>query len=1228
MNLGRVIVAAAMMASAIATTETPVAAAPGSVVINEIHYHPATDPDELNDIDDHEFLELHNPGDTAVDLTGYTIGPVLDPAFILDAPLSGVLAPGAYVILAPTGADTFGQWGVVPIGTYTGKLSNGGELVELLDAADIVVDSVEYDDKTPWPTSPDGNGPSLELIDPASDNNIASSWAASNPSPTPGAENSVFSNPPAAPISNITLSPTAPTPGQTTTVTATIPGGAAPDLVYVIDFGSEVTLPMANVGADTFAATIPAQAAGELVRYKIDAPGAGTQAPTGNDGRRYLGYVVDDPSVVTTASLMEWFIPETDYDLMFDDPLADVTVSGSVLAINGVVYDNVDTSIRGGTFARTFRDKQGISIDLPSGVTMSDGALVPYAIDEFALGVTRGVDLPLFVDSAWTIMEAAGFPVVHSEDVRVQRNGEFYGIYRFSEKLDGTWRSENNIDGEFWKVVLPGFNDPTTGFDQKQPDTLDQQPILDLVAVLNMSAGPAKTEAIYEIFDIPNAVNWMAAIYAIGHVDSRNKNFYLERNTDGRWMIYPWDLTNTFDINTGNCDGSEVDLTCVDSLLWDSLREVPEVEDMLWRRLRTIIDGPMGDGVLEGQYATYYQSISVDEQQLDRNAWTAVPGLWATPAQANNGRIDGRRNAILADSNLPPSQSTTPNIVINEIHYNPADGGVEFVELFNPTSEAVDLSDWELDGVGLDFPGGTVILPGTYVIATEDIEAFSALYPAVPNPVLVEFSGGVSNGGETLQLLDQDSALIDEVSYDDEGGWVTEPDGNGPSLALIDPASNNNLAASWLLSGVDGGSPGVVNSPVEPTIDQATVLPVGCQIYSSADDGPLAGGESRTIQTVGPIPASQAAATGCELPADATAVTVTITADNPTTAGNLRLIPAGGTINGGVVNYAPNGLNNSNTVTIPVGPDGELDLSANAGPAGIGALTAGVSIAVLAYYHPDGDLRYHSLTPCAARDTRASEGAANPGPFSSNALFNVDVKGTLPAGNGGASDCGVPDSANAVLVNVVAITSTGAGRIDVNSTATTSFAPIGMNNASTTVVNQDGLSTFELELAVASGSVDFRVVVLGYFATSGGSDFVAVSPCVGFDTRTGQSPAGVFAGPRDGGQTTTYDLTGAIPAVQGGGGSNCGVPDDATGVLLNLVAIGSTAVGNLQASASGAAPTGGVLNFANVGMNNSNAVPVALSAGGTIDIFVNTGPTNAADATDIRGVILGYYVES
>jgi hypothetical protein len=53
-----------------------------------------------------------------------------------------------------------------------------------------MVDTVHYDDTAPWPTEPDGTGPTLELISPSLDNALASSWKAScEPHGTPGEQN-------------------------------------------------------------------------------------------------------------------------------------------------------------------------------------------------------------------------------------------------------------------------------------------------------------------------------------------------------------------------------------------------------------------------------------------------------------------------------------------------------------------------------------------------------------------------------------------------------------------------------------------------------------------------------------------------------------------------------------------------------------------------------------------------------------------------------------------------------------------------------------------------------------------------------------------------------------------------------------------------------------------------------------------------------------------------------
>lgn len=820
------LLAVGLVSALLATAQiTAAGAAAHSVVINEIHYNPGP-----TDASDAEFLEIHNPGTTAIDLTGYTLTGMLlaEQSPGVPGTLTGTLQPGEYAIIAPENFDTAGRWGVEPIARASGGLSGAGELIEILDAGSTIVDSVDYGDgnnpaNPGWPNAADGTGKSLELIDPLSDNSLAASWAASIGEPTPAAENSVSINPPGDAITDVAGTPMRPNPGQDVTVTATIPGvggGAAPDLYYVVGFGSETPLTMADNGVapdaqandEIFTATIPGQAAGELVRYRIDSTATATEAPT--DGRNYFGVVVlDGGELPTGMPLLEWFIPDVDYDFMFDDKLSENIVFGSVLAIDGVVYDNMEVKIRGGNYARINFLKQGLSFDFAPGVVMFNGDFVPHAIDEFALGAERGWTYGRQL-SSWTLSDEMGFAPVPAAHVQVRKNGDFYGVFRFSEKLDGTWRTVNGIQGEFYKVVSPGFGNAATGFEKKQPGDNDLTNITNFVNAINAPSAAAKTDYVWSNLDVANAVNYMALANLIGHFDSATQNFYLHNDTalTGQWSIHPWDLTNTFGVDNGGAacgNGLAAEVNCLNNPLYRAITDVPEFDEMIWRRMRTILDGPMADGVLEGQFAAYYNTISAAERSADAQIWQQT----YQTVSSINAHIDDRRNTLLGHADLPASQTAT-GVVINEIHYSPLNG-VEFVEFYNPTSQSIDMSGWQIPGASLSLPGGSVILAGEYLVATKSIPAFRAFYPSVDRTVLVQYSGGFSSNGELVQLIDRSANVIDEVSYlPGTQGWPAAPNGTGVSLELIDPALDNSLPASWGSSTAIEGSPGAPNNPV------------------------------------------------------------------------------------------------------------------------------------------------------------------------------------------------------------------------------------------------------------------------------------------------------------------------------------------------------------------------------------------------------------------------------
>ncbi len=161
-----------------------------------------------------------------------------------------------------------------------------------------------------------------------------------------------------------------------------------------------------------------------------------------------------------------------------------------------------------------------------------------------------------------------------------------------------------------------------------------------------------------------------------------------------------------------------------------------------------------------------------------------------------------------------------PQLVINEIHYNPADAQgaddvYEFIEIVNTGAEAVDLEGFQLaDGISHTFGAGQSIAAGEIIVVAKT----AATYAALPGVQVFQWtSGDLSNGGETLTIRDASANVIDQVAYDDDGAavppWPTTPDGGGPSLSLLSPAGNNNVATSWAASTQNGGTPGAVNFP-------------------------------------------------------------------------------------------------------------------------------------------------------------------------------------------------------------------------------------------------------------------------------------------------------------------------------------------------------------------------------------------------------------------------------
>lgn len=131
-------------------------------------------------------------------------------------------------------------------------------------------------------------------------------------------------------------------------------------------------------------------------------------------------------------------------------------------------------------------------------------------------------------------------------------------------------------------------------------------------------------------------------------------------------------------------------------------------------------------------------------------------------------------------------------ILISEVGWGgtAASSSDEFIELFNPNGQPVDLSGWTLNALdGTPAIGLSGVIPayGFYLLERTDDSSVTGI---AADQI---YSGSLSNSGETLELRDGDGVLSDSANGDG-GSW---PAGTGsPDFRSMERVAPE-LAAEW-----------------------------------------------------------------------------------------------------------------------------------------------------------------------------------------------------------------------------------------------------------------------------------------------------------------------------------------------------------------------------------------------------------------------------------------------
>ncbi len=179
----------------------------------------------------------------------------------------------------------------------------------------------------------------------------------------------------------------------------------------------------------------------------------------------------------------------------------------------------------------------------------------------------------------------------------------------------------------------------------------------------------------------------------------------------------------------------------------------------------------------------------------------------------------------------PTGNDISRYLRVTELMYNPSDPTAtelasgyddndmfEYIELKNTSStKLLDLQNTALSGgitfnfTNADYP---LLWPGDHILVVSNKNAFLSRYPPATGTtfnIAGEYTGNISNGGETININNNGSVFI-SFTYSDK--WYPNTDNLGYSLVptssaiATEPDGSLDLSESWSASTTVNGSPG------------------------------------------------------------------------------------------------------------------------------------------------------------------------------------------------------------------------------------------------------------------------------------------------------------------------------------------------------------------------------------------------------------------------------------
>ena len=197
-----------------------------------------------------------------------------------------------------------------------------------------------------------------------------------------------------------------------------------------------------------------------------------------------------------------------------------------------------------------------------------------------------------------------------------------------------------------------------------------------------------------------------------------------------------------------------------------------------------------------------------------------------------------------------PVLADTNDIIINELLFNPASDGYDYIEFYNRSKRAIDckqlyIANLSATGTVSDIysfnTDSWLLFPGEFIVLTENIKWLQQNYTLKNPSQVMEIANlpSLPDDKGTILLLNLQGKFIDKLSYNHQWHFALIDNKEGIALERIDYNQPTQLKSNWTSAASTSGygTPTYQNSQFRADIQVQGQIHISPEVFSPDNDG-------------------------------------------------------------------------------------------------------------------------------------------------------------------------------------------------------------------------------------------------------------------------------------------------------------------------------------------------------------------------------------------------------